>query len=157
MAPLNTAPSSWPERRQAALSYCRSWYFIGSLVILAAVFAFMKGFKLDLQWFWLLLFALFTIPLSPWIKDPVRFFRGGLNDDSQGTSSWLLLSSSTFVSWVFAKSILNASTLGAKYGIVGGLAYGKRGSTGLQQSWITLSNQHEAQAVCHGRLQYVDM
>jgi hypothetical protein len=56
-------------------------------------------------------------------SDPVRFFRGGLNDNASSSASYVLLSISTFVTWVFAKSVYNAATLGAKYGIVGGVAY----------------------------------
>lgn len=41
----------------------------------------------------------------------------------QDNSGWFVLSASAFVSWIFAKSILNASTLGASFGVVGGLAY----------------------------------
>lgn len=51
--------------------------------------------------------------------------RGGLNEDSKSNSSIFLLASSAFIVWIFAKSINNASTLGAKYGILGGFAYGE--------------------------------
>jgi len=37
----------------------------------------------------------------------------------------LLLAASASISWVFAKSILNASLLGGEYGIVGACAYGE--------------------------------
>jgi hypothetical protein len=35
----------------------------------------------------------------------------------------LLLLLAAFVSWIFAKGILNTATLGASFGVVGGLAY----------------------------------
>jgi hypothetical protein len=35
----------------------------------------------------------------------------------------LLLLRAAFVSWIFAKGILNTATLGASFGVVGGLAY----------------------------------
>ncbi len=50
--------------------------------------------------------------------------RGGLDDDAKSTGSLLLLAASVSISWVFAKSIQNASTLGAQYGLVGCVAYG---------------------------------
>ena len=65
-----------------------------------------------------------TVPFAPWCADPVRYFRGGfVSDTSKDASNWIVLSSSAFVSWIFAKGILNASTLGASFGVVGGLAY----------------------------------
>ncbi|KAK9831522.1 hypothetical protein WJX81_005358 [Elliptochloris bilobata] len=76
-----------------------------------------------MQWYWLIVYAAITIPFAPFVRDPRRFFRGGLNDDSKGIGSLLLLAASASISWVFAKSIYNASTLGAQYGIVGGIAY----------------------------------
>eukprot|EP00775_Hariotina_reticulata_P012830 gene12830-12958_t len=83
--------------------------------------------RVDLQWFWLLLFAFITVPFAPWTADPVQFFRGGIVSDSKKSatdaSNLLVLSSSAFVSWIFAKGILNTSTLGASFGVVGGLAY----------------------------------
>lgn len=110
--------------RAPFLAHIKSWYFIGSLVVLAAAFVVMMAVRLDLQWFWMLLFALITVPFAPWAREPVVYFRGGLvSDTSKRASNWLVLSSSAFVSWIFAKSILNASTLGASFGVVGGLAY----------------------------------
>eukprot|EP00878_Enallax_costatus_P010689 GHUV01011165.1.p1 GENE.GHUV01011165.1~~GHUV01011165.1.p1 ORF type:complete len:509 (+),score=97.58 GHUV01011165.1:266-1792(+) len=110
--------------RAPFLAHVKSWYFIGSMVFLAAAFVVMMAVRLDLQWFWLLLFALITVPFAPWARNPVLYFRGGfVSDTSKHASNWLVLSSSAFVSWIFAKSILNASTLGASFGVVGGLAY----------------------------------
>ncbi len=77
------------------------------------------------QWFWLLLYALITVPFAPFIKSPVKYFRGGLGDTAQSTGSLLLLASSVSISWVFAKSIQNVSLLGAQYSLVGCLAYGE--------------------------------
>ena len=54
----------------------------------------------------------------------VVYCRGGLTDQKKGGRHILLLAASASISWVFAKSILNASLLGGEYGIVGGLAYG---------------------------------
>ncbi|GAQ80925.1 solute symporter family protein [Klebsormidium nitens] len=77
----------------------------------------------SLQWNWLIIYGMTMLPLSPWVSNPVRFFNGGLKEDSKSNSSILLLASSAFIVWIFAKSINNASTLGAKYGVLGGFAY----------------------------------
>jgi hypothetical protein len=107
----------------AIVVYLKSWYFIGSVACLLAAFVAMMAARVDLQWFWMLLFAASTIPFAPWVADPVRFFRGGVISDGQDGTSWFVLSAAAFVSWIFAKGILNTSTLGASFGVVGGLAY----------------------------------
>jgi hypothetical protein len=72
----------------------------------------------------MVLFAAVTVPFAPWTSDPVKYFRGGfVSDTKKDASNWILLASSAFVSWIFAKGILNTSTLGASFGVVGGLAY----------------------------------
>lgn len=53
------------------------------------------------------------------------FCRGGLDDTAKSPGSLVLLAASVSISWVFAKSIQNVSTLGASYGLVGCAAYGK--------------------------------
>ncbi|KAF6258847.1 hypothetical protein COO60DRAFT_1622110 [Scenedesmus sp. NREL 46B-D3] len=112
------------KHRAALIAYVKTKFFLCSIAALLVAFVVMMATRVDLQWFWLLLFAVFTIPVSPWTADPVKFFRGGLvSDTSKDASNWMLLASSTFVSWIFAKSILNAATLGASFGVVGGLAY----------------------------------
>ncbi|CAL8463500.1 g3034 [Coccomyxa elongata] len=83
----------------------------------------MASLRVKLQWFWLLLYAVITIPFAPFVASPIKFFRGGLDDDAKSPGSLILLASSVSISWVFAKSIQNASTLGAQYGLVGCLAY----------------------------------
>ncbi len=59
--------------------------------------------------------------MAPRARHPEGFFRGR---DALGreTSRWML-TSSVFIAWIFAKSVTNASNLGAQYGVVGGLAY----------------------------------
>lgn len=72
----------------------------------------------------MVLFAAVTVPFSPWTGDPVKYFRGGfVSDTSKDASNAIVLASSAFVSWIFAKGILNPATLGASFGVVGGLAY----------------------------------
>ena len=51
--------------------------------------------------------------------------RGGLTSEKKGGRHIILLAASASISWVFAKSILNASLLGGEYGIVGACAYSK--------------------------------
>ena len=49
--------------------------------------------------------------------------RGGLTPEKSGVRHIVLLAASASISWVFAKSILNASLLGGEFGIVGACAY----------------------------------
>lgn len=55
--------------------------------------------------------------------DAKLFFRGGVADDAKDASSSFLVGSSAFISWIFAKSITNASKKGGSYGVAGGFAY----------------------------------
>lgn len=72
-------------------------------------------------WGFLLLYGALMWVLSPRAVTLGGFFHG---EDGQGRSAspWLL-TSSIFISWIFAKSVTNAANLGASYGLVGGLAY----------------------------------
>ncbi len=58
--------------------------------------------------------------LSPIAKTTDNFFKATTKGKAP---NWVLLTGSLVISWVFAKSIANASDLGNKYGAVGGLAY----------------------------------
>lgn len=72
-------------------------------------------------WGFLLLYGVLMYALSPRVVTLGGFFHG---EDANGRSAapWLL-TSSIFISWIFAKSVTNAANLGASYGLVGGLAY----------------------------------
>ncbi|WP_079204291.1 sodium:solute symporter [Pseudomonas sp. CC6-YY-74] len=72
-------------------------------------------------WGFLLAYGVLMLALAPRAVTLGGFFNG---EDSQGRSAapWLL-TSSIFISWIFAKSVTNAANLGASYGLVGGLAY----------------------------------
>lgn len=74
-----------------------------------------------LFWGFLLLYGVLMWVLSPRAVTFGGFFRG---EDAEGRSAspWLI-TSSIFISWIFAKSVTNAANLGASYGLVGGLAY----------------------------------
>jgi Na+/proline symporter len=72
-------------------------------------------------WGFLLVYGGLMYWLSPRSVTLGSFFNG---EDSQGRqASPLLLTTSIFISWIFAKSITNAANLGAEFGLVGGLAY----------------------------------
>ncbi|KAK3285628.1 hypothetical protein CYMTET_6778 [Cymbomonas tetramitiformis] len=77
----------------------------------------------DLQWHWLSIYFLLLCGLSPFTNEPGVFFKGGIAERSRDHADGFVLGSSAFISWIFAKSITNASKLGAKYGITGGWAY----------------------------------
>ncbi|SDR98376.1 hypothetical protein SAMN05216421_0686 [Halopseudomonas xinjiangensis] len=72
-------------------------------------------------WGFLLAYGGLMYWLSPRTVTAGGFFNG---EDSQGRSAspWLL-TTSIFISWIFAKSVTNAANLGAEFGLVGGLAY----------------------------------
>jgi len=74
-----------------------------------------------LLWVALVGYGILMFLVSPRAADAKGFFFGY---DAQGrqTGFWLL-TGSTFITWIFAKSVTNAANLGATYGIVGGLAY----------------------------------
>src|SRR3989338_2941046 len=72
-------------------------------------------------WGFLVVYGALMLALSPRAVTLGGFFNG---EDNQGRSAspWLI-TSSIFISWIFAKSVTNAANLGATYGLVGGLAY----------------------------------
>ena len=72
-------------------------------------------------WGFLALYGVIMFLFSPKARTIGTFFNGE-NHIGQSVSTPLLISS-IFISWIFAKSITNAANLGAKYGIVGGIAY----------------------------------
>lgn len=72
-------------------------------------------------WGFLIAYGVLMYWLSPRTVTIGGFFNG---EDSQGRqASPLLLTTSIFISWIFAKSVTNAANLGAEFGLVGGLAY----------------------------------
>lgn len=72
-------------------------------------------------WAFLLLYGIVMYGISPRARTAGSFFQGH-DDQGRAVSRWSL-TSSIFISWIFAKSVTNAANLGAAYGIVGGLAY----------------------------------
>lgn len=77
----------------------------------------------EIQWHWLSVYFLLLCGLTPVTFDAKMFFRGGISDDATDSQSSVLVGSSAFISWIFAKSITNASKKGGSYGIGGGFGY----------------------------------
>ncbi|KAJ8600583.1 hypothetical protein CTAYLR_008171 [Chrysophaeum taylorii] len=75
------------------------------------------------QWYILNLYFLILCGFTPFTWDPKTFFKGGISDNATDRGSQLLVGSSAFISWIFAKSITNSSKQGGRYGAVGGFAY----------------------------------
>lgn len=73
-------------------------------------------------WQWVLVIgtSLLLLFISPLSKSTEAFFKASHKGKSP---NWAMLTGSLVISWVFAKSIANASDLGNEFGIVGGLAY----------------------------------
>ena len=55
--------------------HLRSKWFWGSLTVILIFFIVMISVRLNMQWFWLLLYALITVPFAPFIRSPIKFFR----------------------------------------------------------------------------------
>lgn len=75
-------PNAAPEKGASKLSqfnkHIRSRWFWGSLAVILVFFIVMISLKLDMQWFWLLLYATITVPFAPFIRSPIKFFRYSL-------------------------------------------------------------------------------
>lgn len=50
-------------------------HFFGTLAVLVVFFVFMMAFQVNLQWFWLLLYAALILPFAPYVTKPEFFFR----------------------------------------------------------------------------------
>ena len=64
------------------LSSCRQYmfkdhrlHFFGTLTLLMIGFVFMMAFRVNLQWFWLLLYAALILPFAPYVTKPEFFYR----------------------------------------------------------------------------------
>lgn len=100
--------------------YIHFWIATAALAVAEIL---MGTLEVDLQWHWFTIYTWVLLIISPWTQDPNSFFAGSLSTNSKPSYSFTFLSSSTFISWIFAKSVYNASTLGYAYGIVGGVGY----------------------------------
>jgi Na+/proline symporter len=72
-------------------------------------------------WGFLAVYGVALYVLAPSARTPEGFF-AGRDERGRATRGWML-TCSVFIAWIFAKSVTNAANLGARYGIVGGLAY----------------------------------
>ena len=45
------------------------------MLVILVFFIVMISVRLNMQWFWLLLYAVITVPFAPFIRSPVKFFR----------------------------------------------------------------------------------
>lgn len=72
-------------------------------------------------WGFLAIYGVLMYWVSPRATTASSFFRG-TDEQGRAVAQWSL-TTSIFISWIFAKSVTNAANLGAAYGIVGGLAY----------------------------------
>ncbi len=72
-------------------------------------------------WGFLFIYGVVMIVISPRAVTLGSFFKGERKDGKP--ASLFLLTTSIFISWIFAKSVTNAANLGSEFGFVGGLAY----------------------------------
>ena len=80
--------------------------------------------KVDVAWQWLVVYGWFFTATTAFTVDPAVFFGAKSSSGKENESlDWRKLAVSTYITWVFAKSIFNAATLGGKFGLIGGIAY----------------------------------
>lgn len=63
------------QAKQMLRKSFKSYHFWGSLGVCLIIFIIMISLRLDLQWFWILLYAALIIPFSAFITDPTKYFR----------------------------------------------------------------------------------
>lgn len=78
-------------------------------------------FELIIQWTILIVVLGLFFVLSPKAKSIGDFYRGSFNQKS--APNVFVLTSGLVISWIFAKSIVNAADLGKEYGLIGGIGY----------------------------------
>ncbi|MEG0016858.1 MAG: hypothetical protein RR747_09805 [Gordonibacter sp.] len=81
----------------------------------------MSGMMGVFFWGFLIVYGIVMIAISPHAVTLGGFFKGERKDGKP--ASLFLLTTSIFISWIFAKSVTNAANLGCEYGLVGGVAY----------------------------------
>ncbi|CAA0173912.1 Sodium/solute symporter. Putative amino acid permease [Tenacibaculum maritimum] len=72
------------------------------------------------QWLLVIITSLVFFFLSPLATSTKQFYNAITKNKAPST---IVLTGSLIISWIFAKSITNAANLGAKFGILGGIAY----------------------------------
>mmetsp|Transcript_103408 Transcript_103408/g.186603 ORF Transcript_103408/g.186603 Transcript_103408/m.186603 type:complete len:730 (-) Transcript_103408:74-2263(-) len=119
------------ESCDGSVNYCNNWLimflyglvFIGTASVASRPFDFYLGEGLTLGDTFR--FYVRGTPLPN--MEEIERAAGEMNRTEQGTANhrvgfWTLMPS-TFISWIFAKSIRNAAVLGGMYGMRGGVAY----------------------------------
>lgn len=76
---------------------------------------------LNIQWIVVVAVLVLFYFISPWAKSAKDFFQGSEGKDKAPNA--LVLTSGLVISWIFAKSIVNASDLGYSFGLLGGIGY----------------------------------
>jgi Na+/proline symporter len=103
--------------------YYAAYFLIIVVTVLLTLYIEMKNEQRE----WHLLTGYGSICLFLAIGDgsPRQFFRPMDETNTEGRKcfAFWMLTMTSFVSWVMAKSIQNSAKLGARYGLVGGLAY----------------------------------
>ena len=103
------------------------WCLYLLILIISCVIAFwIERKNRQREWHLLLWYGCICIILAIGDGSPRQFFKPLAEDNIEGKKceAFCLLTMTSFISWVMAKSVQNSSKLGAKYGVVGGLAYG---------------------------------
>ena len=72
-------------------------------------------------WAFLVIYGVLMVSIAPAATSPNAFFRA-FSSSGKRISQWSL-TTSIFISWIFAKSVTNAANLASTYGLVGGVAY----------------------------------
>jgi Na+/proline symporter len=110
------------------LTYTTDWgiyslfhVFVALLTVALIIYVNVAGESRE--WNWLIVWGGLMICLSAWTLTPSDFFRAGIKDTNESCSGIAMIATSTFIAWIFAKSIYNAAILGGRYGFIGGVAY----------------------------------
>lgn len=74
-----------------------------------------------LFWGFLVVYGVIMFVISPKAVTIGGFFKG--TDKKGKAASSLMITSSVFIAWIFAKSVYNCANMGYKFGIVGGIGY----------------------------------
>ena len=74
-----------------------------------------------LFWGFLIVYGIVMFAISPKVVTIGGFFKG--TDKKGRAATSLMVTSSVFIAWIFAKSVYNCANMGYSYGIVGGVGY----------------------------------
>jgi len=117
---MDKIPKTWDDWKVIVANRPHIADSLLAFVVFQVVYAVRKP---SIQWQYMIIYGLAMILITAVARTPFEFFKGGIKDTSTDRSSYLLLAFSTFISWIFAKSIQNTSILGAEFGVIGGFGY----------------------------------